>query len=170
MKKLLVLLFTAVFLVACGSEAEEKDVSEVKAEDESGSEQSEEKENDTETQEVDKVLADDDNVKATLTKIERVEDKDFDEERYDIHIEVENKTDKTIEVQTREVSADGKMIDDMIAYSETVSGGKSSDSVLVIQNYDGDLPDLEESIDFTLVVLDEDTFEDISTHDVKVEF
>ena len=51
-------------------------------------------------------------MKATLISIEKVVDTEWDEEYYDINIEIENKREDTIEVQAHEVSADGKMIDD----------------------------------------------------------
>lgn len=47
-----------------------------------------------ETEEVGEVIADDDDVKATLVNVEYVNDEMFDEEKYVINIELENKTDK----------------------------------------------------------------------------
>ena len=181
MKRLLFLLLAMIVtvgLAACGegSETEEKEVSGVESTDNSddsanGEEAAEETdEEDGSKEEFDQEIVDNDNFKATLTSVEKIVDKDWDEEKIEVTFEVENKRDETIEVQAREVSADGKMIDEsMLMMSQEVAGGKKADAKLVIENYDGDLPDIEDELEMKLHVFDwEYEFEE--DYDVKVEF
>ncbi|WP_017472564.1 hypothetical protein [Amphibacillus jilinensis] len=183
MKKFLVLilsLFVVFVLAACGeSGAEEKDVSSVetsgKADEvtdtDSGEEDDEALEDlESDSEEFNQVIADTENIKATLVSIEKVTDTTFDEEYYGVNIEVENKQEETLEVQTKEVSADGRMIDDMVFFSETVSGGKISDATMKIQNYDGDLPAMEENLEFILSVYSRDDYEFRDEVDVIINF
>src|SRR5690606_20529708 len=79
-------------------------------------------------------IVDNENVRATLVKVERVRDEFFDEDKVLLTFEVENKQDFTIEVQAREVSADNKMVDEsMLTMSQEVAAGKLADAVLTIQ-------------------------------------
>jgi len=176
---LLLAMIVTVGLAACGEgiETEEKEVSGVESTDnsddasgdEEAAEETEEQDESEET-EFDQEIVDNDNFKATLTSVEKIVDKDWDEERIEVTFEVENKLDETLEVQAREVSADGKMIDEsMLMMSQEVAGGKIADAKLVIENYDGDLPDMEENLEMKLHVFDwEYEFEE--DYDVKVEF
>src|SRR5699024_12584859 len=74
--------------------------------------------------ELDQNLVDNDNLKAVVTSITKIEDKERDEERYEISIEVDNKREDRIEVNAYKVYADDVMIDDMIMFIETLGGGK----------------------------------------------
>lgn len=176
MKKISILLLsllTVVSLAAC-DDGEEKEVSSVDSsekgeESNSDSDKEDEEDKEDEAKEINKVIADDELVKATLISIEKIDDKDWDEEKYNVNMEIENKSEDTIEVQAHEVSADGKMVDDMVFFSETVSSGKSADATMVIENYDGDLPKMEEDLEFDLVIFSEETFETIKEYDVKIE-
>ena len=180
MKKFLLLLLAMMVvagLAACGeSEVEEKEVSAVESSDDNEeSADAEEEETDagdeSEAKEFDQEIVDNDNFKATLVSVEKIEDKDWDEERIDIKFEVENKRDETVDVQAREVSADGKMIDEsMLIMSQEVAGGKKADAVLTIENYDGDLPDMEEELEMKLHIFSWDDMEFEEDYDVKVEF
>ena len=167
MKKYLLLimsLFIALYLVACGKVVtEKKQVESVStAKDEQSSdvvEQVEETEDESEIRDFNEVIADTDNLKATLISIEKVVDTTFNDEYYNVNIEIENKREDTIEVQAREASADGRMIDDMIVFSETVAGGKIADATMRIKNYDGDLPPLEDNLEFILHPFSFDDYE-----------
>lgn len=125
--------------------------------------------NEEESTDYDKVLVDSDTAKVTLQNITKVVDSMFDEEYYKIKVEIENKYENTLEVQTREFSIDGKMADDMVIFSETVSSGKKSDATIKIQNYDGDLPEMKEELEFILTFIDMDDWEFEEDHDVKIE-
>lgn len=92
-------------------------------------------------QEFDKKIVDNDSVTVDLISVERIVDKDWDEERIEVTFEDEIKRDDTIEVQAREVSVDGKKIDEMmLSMSTEVASDELADAVFRIENYDGDLP------------------------------
>jgi len=163
-------------LGACGAETEEKDVESVESSEQNSEEVSEEEneedteETEEESEELDQTLVDNDNLKAVVTGIKKIEDKEWDEERYEISIEIDNKRDDTIEVQAHEASADGVMIDDMVMFSETVAGEKHSNATLIIENYEDDLPEMEDNLEFTLNVFGFDDYDYDENHEVKIEF
>lgn len=191
MKKLLFLLFFSLFvLVACGdtdpkteAAAEENDTSTAEtdsdeseaAEEEGNKEEAaeedeavEEEENEeSESSAYDEVILDDDTAKVVLTEIETVRDEIFGDE-HQIKLEIENKSDQTIEVQSREVSLDGLMADDMAVMSETVAAGKRANGELAIMAFDEELPELNENLEFKLVILGED-FMEITSSDVSID-
>lgn len=175
-KKIMTLLVSiiAVFgLVACGeTTTEEKEIESVGAsesseEDKTDSDGSEES---SDVEEVEEVIANDDYIKATLVNVEHVVDDLFDEEKYVINIDLENKTSDKIVVQARDVSIDGTMVDDMVFFSEEIAGEKNAKGKMEIQNYEGDLPSMDDNLEFILVILNDETYEDITEHDVKIEF
>lgn len=168
-------LLLVFILAACGeTTTEDKEINSVesssnndKAENNvnNGNEEAE-----SETEEVGEVIADDDYVKATLVNVEYVNDEMFDEQKYVINIDLENKTSDKIVVQARDVSIDGTMVDDMVFFSEEIAGDKNANGKMEIQNYEGDLPTMDDNIEFILLIVDEETFEDKAEHDVKVDF
>ncbi len=176
MRKLLLMLLASLVLVlgAC-AESEDKEVeslesSEKDSEDVSEDEEAEADDVEEETKELDQTLVDNDNLKAVVTGIKKIDDKEWDEERYEISIEIDNNREDTIEVQAHEVSADGVMIDDMVFMSETVSAGKHANAIMGIENYEGDLPEMEEELEFILSVYSDEDYEYEEEHDVKIEF
>lgn len=177
MKKIIFLLLAmmvAVGLVACGEDdTEKKEVSSVESSDNNDDEAKAEDEaqDEGDVKELDQEIVDNDNFKATLTGVEKIVDKEWDEERIEVTFEVENKREDTIEVQAREVSADGKMVDEsMLNMSQEVSGGKKADAVLTIENYDGDLPDMENDLEMKLNIFSWDDMDFEEAYDLKVEF
>jgi len=163
-------------LVACdGEEVQDKDVSSVESsneENEAAAAEEETEEEEEAVKEFNKEIIDNDSVKATLVSVEHIVDKDWDEEKYDIKFEVENKLDDTVEVQAREVSADGKMVDEsMLMMSQEISGGKVADAVLTIESFEGDdLPDMEEDLEMILHVFSWEDMEQEENIDVNIEF
>lgn len=183
MKKLLfvfTMLMLVFGLVACSDkEVEEKPVENVDLSggeedtDESVSEEAtdEEDEAEVEVKEFDQEIVDNDSITAHLVSVEKIVDIDWDEEKYEITFEVENKRDDTIVVQAREVSADGKMIDEsMLSMSQEISGGKLADAVLTIENYDGDLPEIDSDVEMILHVFEWEDDDFTLDVDVKMEF
>lgn len=174
MKKVMTLLVSLLVifgLVACDDGgSEEKEVSSVESSDKADNNEKEGEEATSDVKEVGEVIADDDYIKATLVNIEHVKDDVFDEEKYVINIDLENKTENKIIAQARDVSIDGTMVDDMVFFSEEIAGGKNAKGKMEIQNYEGDLPTMDDNIEFILFIVDDETFEDLSEHDVKVEF
>lgn len=117
------------------------------------------------------MIVDNETIKATLISVEKIVDTDWDEEKVEVKFEVENKREDTIEVQAREVSADDKMIDDMmLSMSTEISSGKRADAILTIQNYEGDLPVIEENIEMLLHVFSWDDMDFEEQHPVLIEF
>ena len=85
---------------------------------------------------------------------------------------MENKREDTIEVQAREVSADGKMIDEgMITMSQEVASGKKAVATLTVQNYeeDGELPPMEENIEMLLHIFSWDDMDFTEDHEVMID-
>lgn len=135
------------------------------------SEQNEQDEVDTNVKEFNQEIVDNENVKATLVSVERKSDSLFGDS-VEVTFEVENKRSDTIEVQAREVSADGKMIDEaMLVMSQEVSAGKKADAVLTIQNFeeDGELPSMEENIEMLLHIFSWDDFDFTEDHEVTID-
>ena len=64
---------------------------------------------------------------------------------YEVVFDVENKRADTIVVQAREVSADGRMVDEMlIAMSDELAPGKVGLAKLIIDEYEGyDFPEIK---------------------------
>lgn len=181
MKKWLMALIlgSAAALAACGSEeadAPADDAAEKPAEETSSGSSgttekgSAEKTDDNFSKEYNEVIVDNENFKATLVKAEHIVDKEWDEEKFNVTFEVENKREDTIEVQAREVSADGKMVDDMMLnMSQEVAAGKLADAVLTIENFDGDLPSLEDNIEMVLHIFSWDNMDYEEDHPVSVD-
>lgn len=189
MRKLLFLLLAIVIgvgLAACGesSSTEEKEVTDVGSTDESaeaadveeadaGADENEaDEEDENEVEEFDKEIVDNDDFKAVLTSVEKIADKEWDEERIEVTFEVENKRDETVEVQAGEVSADDKMVDEsMLMMSQEVAGGKKADAKLVIESFDGEeLPEMKENLEMKLRVFDWEYMDFEEDYDVKIEF
>lgn len=168
------LLALLLMLSACGSTADssEKEVDSVSGEPKGEpTEQVDSQESDdTQKKELNQEIANTDNVKITLLGVEKVIDKEWDEEKFLVTFEVENKRQDTIVAQAREVSADGKMIDEsMLTMSTEISGGKKADAVLSIQNYDGDLPALEENLEMILNIFSWDDYDFSEDHKVTID-
>lgn len=172
----LILLASFVMVLGACTESEEKEVKSVETSEESNeatvdeTAAEENESTDESSQELDQTLVDNEHLSANVTGIKKIDDQEWDEERYEINIDIENKREDTIEVQAHEVSADGVMIDDMVFFSETVAGGKRSNAVMVIENYEGDLPEMEEELEFVLSVFSHDDYDYEGRHDVKIEF
>lgn len=175
MKKIMFLLMSLVVvtgLTACEeAETTEKDVGSVETSGNGNNEEGNE-ENDGESEETtdyDEVLIDSENAKVTLESITKVEDELFDDEYYSIKLAIENKLDKTITVQTDDVSIDGLMVTDEAFFSEDVAGGKKANGEMQIETFDEELPPLEDELEMLLLVIDEDTFDDLDNEQVNIE-
>lgn len=175
MKKLLFLLAAAMLiLTACGeTEEEKKEVSNVeKQSDTNESNGKEEKEEEAEAEvkeeSYDEVLVDSEVAKVTLENISKVKDELFDEEYHSVKLAIENKSDKTIVIQSDEVSIDGLMVTDHVVFSESVSGGKKANGELKIEVYDGDLPPLDEELEMILLVIDNETYDRIIEEKINI--
>lgn len=109
--------------------------------------------------------------KAEENDVQTFDQEIVDNERIQVKFEVENKGDTTVAVQAREVSADGKMLDQsLLSMSQDVSAGKRADAILDIQNYDGDLPVIVEDLEMILHISLWDDMDYEQDHLVKIEF
>jgi len=171
MKKLFVLLFAALVMVACGEvDSSEKEVNNLEVAENDNEVEANNDEEENSEEEFNKVIADDDFLKATLVKVEHKLDEIFDDESYVVHMTLENNADYKIVVQARDVSIDGLMVDDMVVFSEEIVEGKKANGKLDIMTFDDDLPELNDSLEFTLIVINEETFETVSEYDVSIDF
>lgn len=175
---IIVAVLVSISLIGCSEDkVEEKEVDhvdlehqeEVDTEKEDG--ETQESTEDEDVKEIDEEVVNNDMIAVSLISVKKIINKDWDEEKYEIKFEVENKTDDLIEIQAREVSSDGKMIDEsMLMMSQQVSGGKSADAVLTIENFDGDLPEIDDNLEMKLQIIDGETFMDIDSIDVNIDF
>lgn len=168
MKRLLIpflFIVSVLMLTACGDDEgdAEEGSNDTTEEDEAAEESTDEV-----IKEFNDIIVDTDTAKVTLVNVEKHEDPVMEEEYYLINVEIENYHDKTIEVQTREFSMDGKMQDDLAFFSETVSADKSSDASIRVHNYDGDLPELEDNFEFIMIILEEENYDRLEEEDIYI--
>lgn len=171
MKKFLVVVLVALLLGACGA-TETKEPKSVDSSEKSKNETNKEETKKEEPKKLNQEIADTENIKATLISVEKKEDDVFGD-TIEVMFEVENKRDDTIEIQAREVSADGKMVDEgMLSMSQEISGGKKADATLTIQNYDDgkEIPELKENLEMILYAFSWDNMDFEEEHNVKIDF
>lgn len=188
MKKLLVFLasMSLFLLAACGESTTEEVSSELKKEAETEKAEAEKKkeevteevEEETEeatsdVEEVNQNIADDDIVNIDLINVERITD-EFMGDSIKVNFEIENRSDVKIVVQSRDLSIDGYMADDISSMSaEVMPGKKAKDSLTIDELFldEGEeLPKLEDTLEMSLLVADYETFEDINSYDVHIDF
>ena len=185
MKKILVFLasMSLFLLAACGESTTEEVSSELKKEAETEKAEAEKKkeevteeaeeESTTDVEEVNQNVADDDIVKIDLINVERVTD-EFMGDSIKVNFEIENRSDVKIVVQSRDLSIDGYMADDFSSMSaEVMPGKKAKDSLTIDEMFldEGEeLPKLEDTLEMSLLVADYETFEDINSYDVHIDF
>lgn len=189
MKKLLVLLasLSLFLLAACGESTTEEVSSELKKEAETEKAEAEKKKEEvteeveeeeseeatTDVEEVNQNIADDDIVKIDLINVERITD-EFMGDSIKVNFEIENRSDVKIVVQSRDLSIDGYMADDFSSMSaEVMPGKKAKDSLTIDEMFldEGEeLPKLEDTLEMSLLVADYETFEDINSYDVHIDF
>ncbi|MFL0507447.1 hypothetical protein ACH0B5_17030 [Ureibacillus sp. 179-F W5.1 NHS] len=176
MKKILfgLLLLLTLALAACGSTSEnvsgKVDTDKANStEQEAGEKASEEASNDE--NEINQLIVDNENVKATLVKIVKKSD-DIWGNTIEVVFDVENKRSDTIEVQANTVSADGRMVDEtLLSMSQEVAPGKAATATLTINEFEGyDFPALESDFEMTLHIFSWDDYDYTEDLPVKVTF
>lgn len=166
------MLMLFFLLTACGA-TEESLGGEV---EETESVQSDEKledgqsSNESDENEINQVIVDNENLKATLIKIVKKEDPLWGKS-VEVIFDVENKRQDSIEVQARSVSVDNRMVDEaMITMSQEVAPGKSATAKLTIHELEGyEFPEFNENFEMTLYIFNWD-FNYDEEHPVKVTF
>ncbi|RDW17497.1 hypothetical protein CWR48_13305 [Oceanobacillus arenosus] len=174
-----IIILLVGLLAACGASdsgtSSDQPAEENSTEQSSGEEKEEaanEEASNEELYEFNQEMADNENFKATLINIERIYDEAWDEEKIEVTFEVENKRDDSVEFQARQVSINGKMVDEaLLSMSTEVAGGKMADAVLTIQDYEGgDLPSLDEDFEMLLHVFSWDNMDYEEDAEVSVTF
>ena len=123
-------------------------------------EQQEEVEAEEESNDINQVIVDDENMKISLLKIVRKSDDTFGD-RINVVFEMENKMDRSITVGAEHVSSDGKMVDNSVylMYQE-ISPNKLADAELSFMEMDDkEIPALEKDLELTIRVLDFDDYD-----------
>jgi len=170
----------AIMLVGCSlkfgeTQPEDKEVLAVQVDEgsEDGKEDEKNEEDEEEKKDVKKIdqkVADDEYLKANVKEIVKIDDERWDEERYEVYIDLENKHDETIVVTSKEASADDIMIDKMVYFSETVSSGKKAYGKMIVENHDGPLPEMKKNLEFILHIYTPDQFDLEEDYEVKIKF
>lgn len=186
-KKILSLLFaSSLVLSACGGDdsgpADEPDVEDETEEVEEVEEAETTEDDDSNDEELpegieeiyefNEVFEDNENVYVELLSIMRVYDEELDEEGIGAVFEVENKTDRDLEVQSRSVSINDRMVDDSLPeLSQEVAAGKSAEVILSLESYDGsvEIPDLEDNFEMVMNIFDWDDMDFAEEVDIFVE-
>src|SRR5690554_711777 len=163
---LLSVLSLFLMLTACGETSEENVSGEEGNAEDQATEESEKNEN-----EINQVIVDNENVKATLVKIAKKDDPIWGKS-IEVVFDVQNKRTETITVQANEVSADNRMVDEaLIAMSQDVASGKSATAKLTINDLEGyDFPELKEVFEMTLHIFSWDNYDYQENYPVKVTF
>ncbi|WP_455675153.1 hypothetical protein [Pradoshia sp.] len=165
----LISLLAVFLLAACGGgDSTEKDGNVTSSPKEESAQEDKVK---SDKQEVNKEVANTENIYAKLVSIEHIVDKDWNEEKIEVTFEVENKRQDSVEVQARQVSIDGKMVDEsLLSMSTTIAPGKKADVVLSIQDYSGgELPEMNENLEMILHVFSWDNYDFEEDHNVKID-
>lgn len=163
----------ALTLTACSEESTEKEVKETPVEESTGKEVKEtpEKKKDEKPKEETKkvVLVDDANVKITFTGLKESTNSIMGKEAK-LKLDVENKTDKDIIVQSDKISVDGTMFKS-VAYSEEITpNSKSSSSIHFMElDKDTEFPKFKDNVKGEIVILSAD-FDRIATHKFNLSF
>lgn len=163
------MLMLLLLLAACGETTEENVNG--KVENTETEQTAEETKEDEKANEINQVIVDNENVKATLVKIVKKEDPIWGKS-IEVIFDVENKRQDSIEVQARSVSADGRMVDEtLLVMSQEVAPGKSATAKLKIQEFEGyEFPELKENFEMTLHIFSWDQMDYQEDHPVKVTF
>lgn len=120
----------------------------------------EEQKDEAEVKQEEVVLVDDDLAKIVVT--EKINDEIFGPS---YKVSVENKTDKKIMVQTRDVSIDGVMEDPI--FSVEVTAGKKANDNMTFMNIES-LEELK-NLEGKLVIIDDESYNDLRSYDITIE-
>lgn len=170
MKRLIFATFVAGALVlsGCGDEA-----AETESKEETSPTEQEETKDEKETSIEEQVVLDNEQFMVKVKDFVVKEDS-FSGQEAKVILEVENKTDQTVEVQSREGSVDGEMFDDAFVLSETVAPGKTAKMSLSLSEMwlDEDAQEFPEFNDYleTNIVLLDDGFQELESVPLRIDF
>ena len=168
LKKLIAmgLVTTSIFVVGCSSDTKTESVENSKVETtEKTNEQAQQDE--TKEESMNLVLVDNDVVKMTITG--KYEDETFGQVGYNFI--VENKTDKTIQVATDNISCDGIMQDDNNMFVWSIQPNKKSVSKGYFFIGNNGIEGIEnlKNIEADIYVADEETYDRLSEFNIKID-
>lgn len=177
-KKIYVLLLIIVIIltmVGCAPSESENISGEVKeletngADEDTENKDTEDKDAEDEIDAINEEIVNDDNFRAVLVEIKKEND-DIWGNSIKIKFELENKSEQTVEVQAREVSIDGKMVNESTSsMSQEISAGKTADGTLTINEFeDIELPKLEEELEMILHVFSWDDMDYRHDYPLKI--
>jgi hypothetical protein len=155
------------------TEQEQVELEEDKAEVSEEATDEETQEVESNIEDVNQNIADDDMVKIDLVNVEKINDEIFGES-IKVNFDVENKSDKKLIIQAQDLSIDGYMADDIASMSiEVMPGKKAQDSLTIDSAFldEGqEMPQLNESLEATINLVDDETYETINTYDMNIQF
>lgn len=113
-------------------------------------------------------IVNDEYLKVTLMSIDRIVDTTYNDEKIVVSFDVENKRDKLMAVQARQVSINDRMVDEsLLSMSTEIAPKKSAIAKLNMQSYnDEPLPELTGNLELTLHIIDWDDYD--FEHEVPV--
>lgn len=165
----IILLFIILFFSACGmffgavsDEIDQSTSTTEKAVSNGSKEDTEAKEVVTEKN---IVVVDDATAKITITGFVMKKDTLFGDSA-DLKVEIVNKSNKTLEVSTSEISVDGMMADDLVVFYETVASGKTAKGTVSFEDWLTDegeeIPAFKENIEGKFIVMDGTSYDQLS--------
>lgn len=117
---------------------------------------------------VNELIADDDDFKVVIISV-RHTDTGPSKGQNHAKIYFENKTDQEVSVQGKDVVVDGVEMPEYDLY--TVLYEQENDTeILSTYDFDGDLPQMEESLSFIININDFDSHDELATYEVNLEF
>lgn len=157
------LIVATLFLVACGGNNEDMNTIELSSNNDT------EVNDNTSTHVIAEInqTIESDLVEVDLINVEYVpEDEVGNYPYYKINFTAINKSDDDIWLSTDKESIDNVMASDLFTAADDITPGKTMNDYFQIINYDEELPEIKESIEFNLDVVSD--MERQETHEVKI--
>lgn len=117
---------------------------------------------------VNEVIADDDDFKVVVISVKHT-DISITQGENQAKIYFENKTDREISLGMTDVFVDGVEMDEYDFYN-VLDANEIDTEILRTFDFDGDLPEMEDSLSFILTVSDYETHDTLSTYEVNLDF
>lgn len=148
MKKLLLLLVASLsmmILTACGTPKYE-----------------------SKTTEYNETFVDTENITVEIESISSVIDEEWDAAYHEVIMNIENKSDHTLNIQAGDVKIDGLDVSDKTFFMAELESGESLHDELVINFYEEELPPLEEQFEFVFLGFDTEEYSTIVEEKIVV--
>jgi len=163
LRQIILTFLVAILLTACGSGSASQNVKKMEPHGDY------DLQNETDDARIiNELIADDDDFKVVIISVKHT---DLGPTKGENHAKVyfENKTDQEISIQANDVVVDGVEMPEYDFY--TVLDKQEIDTeILRTYDFDGDLPQMEESLSFVIKINDYDSHDNLSTYEVNLEF